>query len=589
MRKILDRIKNLPWIKIAPYGGVVFGVVLFLVLAVTTNNDTVNKREEQGGLVTRFPTDSTQFFSGAMPDSGIILSWYDNTAKLKTGEITTLKLNAELYPITLGEKDLVFSSSLPECAEIDSEGNIIAKKTGSVEITVSNAATGLSAKAYLQVIQPVEGFYIQNPSLNVYTTDTGVRIVPMIYPETASNTTVKWYSKDTNIVEVDQTGHIKPVSTGMTEVVATTADGGHTAKCFVNVINETIRVNEVKILNKDKNELERGEALRLLVSVLPQNARNKLISWQSSDEAIVSVTQTGVLKGVNPGAATVYAMTNDGIYDSFDVTVKESQSVIVPPGAPSYTVSGGVTYTAYDMTLDEMTEKQMSTNPVYNDGSGLKSADFNRTRMYVDPNEFSQNSYKYQFMDLSHYNGISRDKLAIFLDGKGILSGKADTFIQAARTYNISELYLVAHACLETGYGTSQLATGVNYNGVRVYNMFGIGAYDSDAVGTGSKKAYSEGWTTPEAAIMGGAQWISKNYINAVSGRQNTLYKMRWNPDNPGNHLYAGDIAWAVTQSTIMERLFAQFSEASVSYEVPVYAGSVAPVITTSNTMTIGR
>ena len=129
MRKILDRIKNLPWIKIAPYGGAVFGVVLFLILAVTTFNDTVNKREEQGGLVTRFPTDSTHFFAGTAPDSGIILSWYDNTAKLKTGEITTLKLNAQIYPITLGEKELIFTSSLPECAEIDGDGNIIAKKT----------------------------------------------------------------------------------------------------------------------------------------------------------------------------------------------------------------------------------------------------------------------------------------------------------------------------------------------------------------------------------------------------------------------------------------------------------------------------
>ena len=589
MRKILDRIKNLPWIKIAPYGGAVFGVVLFLILAVTTFNDTVNKREEQGGLVTRFPTDSTHFFAGTAPDSGIILSWYDNTAKLRTGEITTLKLNAHIYPITLGEKELIFTSSSPECAEIDGDGNIIAKKTGSVEFTVTNPSTGLNAKAYLQVIQPVEGFYIQNPSLNLYTTDTGARIVPMIYPETASNTTVKWYSKDTKIVEVDQTGHLKPVSTGMTEVVATTADGGHTAKCFVNVINETIKVNEVKILNKDKPEIQRGEALRLLVSVLPENARNKLISWQSSDSAVVSVTQTGTLKGINPGTATVYAVSNDGAYDSFEVTVNTSNSVIVPPNTPSYTVNGGVTYIAYDITLEEMVEKQMATNPVYNDGSGLKSADKNRTKLYVDPNEFSQNAYKYQFMDLSHYNGISRDKLAAFLDGKGILSGKADTFIRAASMYKISELYLVAHACLETGYGTSRLATGVNYNGVRVYNMFGIGAYDSDAVGTGSKKAYSEGWTSPEAAIMGGAKWISENYINSSVNRQNTLYKMRWNPDKPGTHLYAGDIAWAVTQSTIMDRLFAQFTEASVSYEVPVYAGSVAPVIQTSNSMTLAR
>ena len=119
--------------------------------------------------------------------------------------------------------------------------------------------------------------------------------------------------------------------------------------------------------------------------------------------------------------------------------------------------------------------------------------------------------------------------------------------------------------------------------------MFGIGAFDSDAVGTGSKKAYNEGWTTPDAAIMGGAKWISENYINSPANRQNTLYKMRWNPDNPANHLYAGDIAWATTQSVIMEQLFAEIGNGSISYEVPVYAGQSAPVIEGVGGMTIRR
>ena len=57
MRELVSKIKNLPWIKIAPYGGVVFGIILFLVLAVTTHNDSIDKKEAQGGLATRFPND----------------------------------------------------------------------------------------------------------------------------------------------------------------------------------------------------------------------------------------------------------------------------------------------------------------------------------------------------------------------------------------------------------------------------------------------------------------------------------------------------------------------------------------------------
>ena len=587
MRSILNKLKSIDWAKMAPYGGGIFAVVLLIVLSIVTHNDSIKKDDSE--VITRFPNDISYFFDDKIPDSQIILSWQDNTVELQGGNPASLKLDAKLYPITLGKNMLSFSSSDFECAEIDGDGNIIAKKPGSVEITVNDSATNRSIKAYLQVIQHVEGFYIQNSSLNMYMTDTGVRVVPVIYPENASNKAIKWYSKDSNIVEVDQTGHLKPISTGITEVVATTADGGYTAKCFVNIINETVKVSSVTILNKDKTEINKGETIRLLATVMPENARNKHINWTSSDSTVVSVTKTGIIKGVGVGTATITAQSADGAYDTFTVTAIATNNGYVPENSQNQFTLGGVTYVSYDMTLDEMVQKQMATNPVYNDGNGLKSADINRTRTYVDPSEFATGAYKYQFMDLSKYNGVSRDVLAKFLDGKGILSGKADVFIEAAKRYNVSELYLVAHACLETGYGTSQLSTGVNYNGVRVYNMFGIGAFDSDAVGTGSKKAYNEGWTTPDAAIMGGAKWISENYINSPTNRQNTLYKMRWNPDNPANHLYAGDIAWATTQSVIMEQLFAKIGNGSISYEVPVYAGQSAPVIEGVGGMNIRR
>lgn len=578
LKGIADKLKRIPLMNYAPWAGAFLAVMVFVGLAISTVNDSENKREIQNGLVTRFPVNSGYFFGVEDTDKDIILSWHDNTVKLTDGNPAAVKLNAVLYPIVIEDRTLIFTSSDPETAEVDNEGNIIAKKPGSVEITVSNTYTGITQKAYLQIIQPVTGFYIRNTSIDLYVTDTGMRVEPVFYPANASNTTVRWYSKDPNIAEVDQTGHLKPKDTGLVEIVGTTADGGFTAKCFVNVINEKIKVETVSILNKESTILA-GESRRLIATILPANARNKLIEWESSDSNVATVTKTGVLTGVNAGTTTISAVSSDGVIDTFEVTV--SGYTKTPITSSNHINAGKVTYVAYDMTLDQMAEAQIPTTPKYHDGISLKTADKERTRNYLDPNEFFRGAYKYQFMDLSHYNGISRDRLAAFLNGKGILSGKADLFIAAARQYNISELYLVAHACLETGYGTSQLATGVNYNGVRVYNMFGIGAFDSDAVGTGSKMAYQKGWTSPEAAILGGAKWISENYINAAGNRQNTLYKMRWNPDNPGNHLYAGDIAWAVSQALIMDDLFVQFSEASIAYEVPVYAGSVAPTIDT--------
>ncbi|MCM2531966.1 hypothetical protein NDK43_05615 [Neobacillus pocheonensis] len=67
------------------------------------------------------------------------------------------------------------------------------------------------------------------------------------------------------------------------------------------------------------------------------------------------------------------------------------------------------------------------------------------------------------------------------------------------------------------GNGTSELANGVQINGKTVYNMYGIGAFDSSVVESCAQFAYNAGWFTTEAAIISGAQFIANGYINARS------------------------------------------------------------------------
>lgn len=581
IKKLYRELKSHMTVKrLCMFGTVFVMMIVFAVLAVRTANDYKRyNKTEYAYIVTRFPLNDPGFLKGDPPRSAVFLSWYENTVTMKDGVQDGLKLDAKLYPIIIKDNTLKFTSSDSEIAEIDDKGNIIVKNPGSVEITVRNDYTGAQAKAYLQVIQPVTGIYLDKSTIDLYTTDTGMRLEAKLQPENASNKAIKWRSKDEEIVTVDQTGHLKPGKTGLTEVVVTTADGNYTAKCFVNVINQVIKAESVTIVNKDDISLKAGETWTGLASVLPANARNLNVQWASSDASVATVSQTGVVKAVKEGTVEITALNTDGPSDSVTITVTGGTAGSEIDVNPSYNVTGGVKYTAYSYSLDTMVDLQMSASPKYNDGSGYKTATKEQVRMYMDPNEFGSGAYKYQFMDLSQYNGISRSALAAFLEGKGVLSGKADVFIEAAREYNISELYLVAHACVETGYGTSQLANGVLVNGVRVYNVYGIRATDTNAVATASAKAYELGWTSVDAAIKGGAKWISDMYINSPAGRQNTLYKMRWNPDNPGQHMYASDVTWATAQAVLLEKLFAELPGANVSYEIPVYAGSNAIAI----------
>lgn len=184
----------------------------------------------------------------------------------------------------------------------------------------------------------------------------------------------------------------------------------------------------------------------------------------------------------------------------------------------------------------------------------------------------------FQFLHLSGPSGATVSDLGLILDGKGILSGMEEVFYQAARDNNINEIFLASLSLHETGNGTSTLANGVEFTPDDpdleprvVYNMFGIGAWDADPIYYGARRAYNEGWFTPEAAIRGGARFASNSYVNHASYRQDTLYKMRWNPGNPGVHQYATDVRWASNQTSFIRPFYNLVNIYNLRFDIPRY------------------
>lgn len=163
---------------------------------------------------------------------------------------------------------------------------------------------------------------------------------------------------------------------------------------------------------------------------------------------------------------------------------------------------------------------------------------------------WESNTQCYQMLNLGKYQGISVSALNKILKGKGTLDGQGKAFVEACKKNNINEIYLIAHAFLESGYGTSNFASG-RYG---AYNYFGIGAFDNDP-DYAMKFAKNKGWTSPAKAIMGGASFVRKDYINKG---QNTLYRIRWNPKNPATHQYATAIEWCQHQASTIAKLYKQ-------------------------------
>lgn len=203
-------------------------------------------------------------------------------------------------------------------------------------------------------------------------------------------------------------------------------------------------------------------------------------------------------------------------------------------------------------TYKSALDKQMKAQAVHSNGIEWKSATRKQIDTYMNIEQLKKDkAQRYQFLNLSKTQKVHPKTLNKLLKDKGILSDHGTSFARASRLHDVNEIYLINHALLETAKGKSELARGVvvDDNGTvgkgnkKYYNFFGIGAYDHDPINEAAKYAYRHGWDTPEKAIVGGAYFIKKDFLSDTA--QSTLYGMRFNPENPGQHQYATDVRWA--------------------------------------------
>lgn len=157
---------------------------------------------------------------------------------------------------------------------------------------------------------------------------------------------------------------------------------------------------------------------------------------------------------------------------------------------------------------------------------------------YMDPRNFLNDMYIFQFEGLSYDSDVSQDSYKTIV--KNLLSGDylekfTDTFVEAGEKSKVSPVYLASLSKQEVG-GHSSCTTAVcgvseNYNGI--YNFYNIGAtggenpvYNGLSYASYTDDSTLRPWNSEYKAIVGGALWIGKKYISVG---QDTSYFKKWN------------------------------------------------------------
>ena len=430
--------------------------------------------------------------------------------------------------------------------------NIITFSNGWYKITTDNNKTGWVSSKYVEVQNTTTIKYVSASSLNmrkgpstsysVITTLTKGKEVEVISEENG------WakinHNSKTGYVSSKYLSDEKPVKITIKYVNADSLNVREGAGTSYKILGTYKKGQEVKVVSIDgdwaKIQYEDGYAYisnKYLVDKMPTDSEN-----DNKDNNVVG-----------------NVIINENLNYSFDAMVD------------------------YEYKLSQQGYNRIKANLSTNNQNSTKYLQATREDLskYLNPQTFSTNANgRLQFLKIDKYReGITASELNAFFNkyckSNSVFINKGQAFIDAAKKHNLDVSYLVAASMVETGYGSSTLAQGVyvttpSGEQVKVYNFFGISAFDGTAVPSAANYAYQKGWTSIDKTIEGSAQWIAGNYIHNSKYKQNTLYKMRWSYNT--GHQYATDVSWAHIIAKVMNNIIPYYDNSvSLEFLIPNY------------------
>lgn len=299
-------------------------------IASVDSSGTVHANAIGNTVVRVSTTDGTELKAEARiyvhptPISEVIID-YDGPTTLKVGE--TAKLSAKVLPESATNKNIKWLVMSPAILNISEDGLVTAVGVGTSwagAFADNESEYPFDIVEFTVVETPVDRIDFEQEYISIRTGEQA-QINAIVYPETATNKSLTWESKDSNIAVVDNNGIVTGIAPGQVDIDALAADGSGVFNTIRVIVSE-ISVESITISANGSTNLKDGETLQLTATVLPENATDKSVRWISNAEYRATVDENGLVTAHSDlGVLDIYAYAGN-VSDKIMLTIIETQA-----------------------------------------------------------------------------------------------------------------------------------------------------------------------------------------------------------------------------------------------------------------------
>ena len=255
-----------------------------------------------------------------------------------------------------------WSSSAPAIASVNSAGVVSAIAAGSATITAtSEGKSGSAPIAVAPAPVATVAITLAVPSLTLGATTTASAVLRDERGATLTGRAITWSSTSPSVAAVSTDGAITTLAVGTTTITASSE--GKSASATLTVIPVPVATVTVTAPQSSLTVGGSTQATAVTRSANGQVLTDRVITWSSSAPSVASVSSTGVILAIAPGAVTVSA-TSEGRTAALAVSVLAPAPAVVEISpatvtlAPSQTAS--LTATVRDASGNVLTGQSVS-------------------------------------------------------------------------------------------------------------------------------------------------------------------------------------------------------------------------------------
>lgn len=237
---------------------------------------------------------------------------------LGIGEVMPLEI--DFVPVDVIDRQLIYTSSNENVVKVSNDGTVTSIALGEATITATTLDGSKSTSCVVRVLERFDSIKLDKNEHRLDNIGDSFQLNATLKSDSLTSRggkNIVWSSNNKDVAIVDSNGVVTSTGYGVCTIYA-----NYSSLSDLCTVRSGVVVSDIKLEKTKVNLSAIGQEEQVVAEVLPENASDKRLTYQTSNQKIATVNADGVIKAVGIGTCAIFVNSTSNAYVGKRITVE---------------------------------------------------------------------------------------------------------------------------------------------------------------------------------------------------------------------------------------------------------------------------